>query len=143
MTKVETAAWPASALEWSCECGLGESFGSGKAQSLALLNPAERQPGVGHQFSRCQGRRLTAVQDRHNDVGREKVQAHQPRRIGRAKSARRFLDRWNAWVQISDLAPMKKLAKTVMGKAAKPSSISSPAMFSLIPRYEHEVTHSK
>jgi hypothetical protein len=22
-----------------------------------------------------------------------------------AKSARRFLDRWNAWVQISDLAP--------------------------------------
>jgi transposase len=34
-----------------------------------------------------------------------------------AKSARRFLDRWNAWVQISDLAPMKKLAKTVMGKA--------------------------
>jgi len=34
-----------------------------------------------------------------------------------AKSARRFLDRWNAWVQISDLAPMKKLAKTIMGKA--------------------------
>ena len=32
-------------------------------------------------------------------------------------SARRFLDRWNAWVQISDLAPMKRLAKTVMGKA--------------------------
>ena len=34
-----------------------------------------------------------------------------------AKSARRFLDRWNAWVQISDLAPMKKLAKTIMAKA--------------------------
>ena len=34
-----------------------------------------------------------------------------------AKSARRFLDRWNAWVQICDLAPMKRLAKTVMGKA--------------------------
>jgi len=34
-----------------------------------------------------------------------------------AKSARRFLDRWNAWVQVSDLAPMKRLAKTIMGKA--------------------------
>jgi transposase len=34
-----------------------------------------------------------------------------------AKSARRFLDRWNAWVQISDLAPMKRLSKTIMGKA--------------------------
>ena len=34
-----------------------------------------------------------------------------------AKSARRFLDRWNAWVQICDLPPMKRLAKTVMGKA--------------------------
>ena len=34
-----------------------------------------------------------------------------------AKSARRFLDRWNAWVQVCDLAPMKKLAKTIMAKA--------------------------
>jgi transposase len=34
-----------------------------------------------------------------------------------AKSARRFLDRWNAWVQVSDLTPMKKLAKTIMAKA--------------------------
>ena len=34
-----------------------------------------------------------------------------------AKSARRFLDRWNAWVQVSDLAPMKRLAKTIMAKS--------------------------
>ena len=34
-----------------------------------------------------------------------------------AKSARRFLDRWNAWVQVCDLAPMKKLAKTIMAKS--------------------------
>src|SRR5574337_14641 len=34
-----------------------------------------------------------------------------------AKSARRFLDRWNVWVQVCDLAPMKKLAKTVMAKS--------------------------
>jgi transposase len=34
-----------------------------------------------------------------------------------AKTARLFLDRWNAWVQVSDLAPMKRLAKTIMGKA--------------------------
>jgi len=34
-----------------------------------------------------------------------------------AKSARRFLGRWNAWVQVCDLAPMKKLAKTIMAKA--------------------------
>jgi len=34
-----------------------------------------------------------------------------------AKTARRFLARWNAWVQVSDLAPMKKLAKTIMSKA--------------------------
>lgn len=34
-----------------------------------------------------------------------------------ASSARRFLDRWNAWVQVCDLAPMKKLAKTIMAKA--------------------------
>ena len=33
------------------------------------------------------------------------------------RSARRFLDRWNTWVQVCDLAPMKKLAKTVMAKA--------------------------
>ncbi len=33
------------------------------------------------------------------------------------KSARRFLDRWNVWVQVSDLGPMKKLAKTIMAKA--------------------------
>jgi transposase len=34
-----------------------------------------------------------------------------------AKTARRFLDRWNAWVQVSDLGPMKKLAKTIMAKS--------------------------
>ena len=34
-----------------------------------------------------------------------------------AKSARRFLDRWNVWVQVCDLAPMKRLAKTVMAKS--------------------------
>ena len=34
-----------------------------------------------------------------------------------AKSARRFLDRWNAWVQVCDLAPMKSLAKTIMVKS--------------------------
>ena len=33
------------------------------------------------------------------------------------KSARRFLDRWNAWVQVCDLAPMKKLAKTITAKS--------------------------
>ena len=32
-------------------------------------------------------------------------------------AARRFLDRWNAWVQVCDLAPMKRLAKTIMAKA--------------------------
>ena len=32
-------------------------------------------------------------------------------------SARRFLDRWNTWVQVCDLGPMKKLAKTVMAKS--------------------------
>ena len=34
-----------------------------------------------------------------------------------AKTARRFLDRWNAWVQVCDLGPMKRLAKTIMAKA--------------------------
>ena len=34
-----------------------------------------------------------------------------------AKTARRFLDRWNAWVQACDLAPMKRLAKTIVAKA--------------------------
>ena len=33
------------------------------------------------------------------------------------KTARRFLVRWNAWVQVSDLAPMKKLARTIMAKS--------------------------
>ncbi len=27
-----------------------------------------------------------------------------------AKTARRFLDRWNAWVRVCDLGPMKRLA---------------------------------
>jgi transposase len=27
------------------------------------------------------------------------------------------LDRWNAWVQVCDLAPMKRLAKTIMAKS--------------------------
>ena len=34
-----------------------------------------------------------------------------------AKSARRFLDRWNVWVQVCDLEPMKKLARTITAKA--------------------------
>ena len=34
-----------------------------------------------------------------------------------AKTARRFLDSWNAWVQVCDLGPMKRLAKTIMAKA--------------------------
>ena len=34
-----------------------------------------------------------------------------------AKTAGKFLDRWNAWVKISDLGPMKKLAKTIMAKS--------------------------
>jgi len=32
-------------------------------------------------------------------------------------SARKFLARWNTWVQISDLPPMKKAAQTIMDKA--------------------------
>ena len=34
-----------------------------------------------------------------------------------AKASRRFLDRWNTWVTVSDFAPMKKLAKTMMAKS--------------------------
>jgi transposase len=34
-----------------------------------------------------------------------------------AKAARRFLNRWNTWVQVCDLGPMKKLAKTIMAKS--------------------------
>ena len=45
-----------------------------------------------------------------------------------AKTARCFLDRWNVWVQVSDLAPMKKLAKTVM-PSRKASSDRSPPAF--------------
>ncbi|HXW22869.1 MAG TPA: ISL3 family transposase [Rhodomicrobium sp.] len=33
------------------------------------------------------------------------------------KTARRFLTRWISWVQVCDLAPMKRLAKTIMTKA--------------------------
>ena len=33
------------------------------------------------------------------------------------KTARRFLDRWNVWVQNWRLGPMKRLAKTIMAKA--------------------------
>jgi transposase len=35
-----------------------------------------------------------------------------------ASTARRFLTRWNAWVQVCDLGPMKKLAKTIMTKSS-------------------------
>ena len=35
----------------------------------------------------------------------------------RVADARRFLGRWNAWVQISELQPMIKVAKTIMEKA--------------------------
>jgi transposase len=34
-----------------------------------------------------------------------------------ARTARLFLDRGNAWVEVRDLAPMKKLAKTIMAKS--------------------------
>jgi transposase len=34
-----------------------------------------------------------------------------------ARSARLFLDRWNVWVEVCDLGPMKKLAKTIMAKS--------------------------
>ena len=43
------------------------------------------------------------------------------------KSAERFLDRWNAWVQVCDLAPMKKLAKTITAKSEGISDRSPPA----------------
>jgi transposase len=33
------------------------------------------------------------------------------------KTARRYLDRWHAWVKVCDLAPMKRLAKTIMAKS--------------------------
>lgn len=33
------------------------------------------------------------------------------------KTARRFLSRWNSWVEVCDLAPMKRLARTIMSKA--------------------------
>jgi transposase len=33
------------------------------------------------------------------------------------KTAARFLVRWNAWVQVSDLGPMKNLAKTIIAKS--------------------------
>jgi len=45
-----------------------------------------------------------------------RMNLHQLFTLG-GKPARRFLERWNARVQIGDLAPMKKLAKTIMGKA--------------------------
>jgi transposase len=32
-------------------------------------------------------------------------------------TAQRFLDRWNAWVQVCDLSPMKRMARTIMSKA--------------------------
>ena len=32
-------------------------------------------------------------------------------------SARKLLTLWNTWVQVSDLKPMKKVAKTIMEKA--------------------------
>jgi transposase len=33
------------------------------------------------------------------------------------KTARRYLDRWHAWVKVCDLAPMKRLAKTIIAKS--------------------------
>ena len=51
-----------------------------------------------------------------------------------AKTARRFLDRWNAWVQVCDLGPMKRLAKTVMAKARRHSQIDRHQSFQWRPR---------
>jgi hypothetical protein len=75
-TMVEAAARSTSTLRVSRECRLGEGFASGEAQRLALFSPGKRQTRVGHQFGRGERRRLAAVQNRHDDAGREKVQAH-------------------------------------------------------------------
>ena len=37
--------------------------------------------------------------------------------MGSVKTARQFLEKWNTWVRISELAPMIKVAKTIMAKA--------------------------
>ena len=46
-----------------------------------------------------------------------------------AKTARRFLDRWNAWVRVCDLGPMKRLATTIMAKAPRAFSDRSQPAF--------------
>lgn len=38
-------------------------------------------------------------------------------RMDNVKAARRYLEKWNAWVQISQLKPMINVAKTIMAKA--------------------------
>ena len=43
-----------------------------------------------------------------------------------ARSACRFLDRWNAWVEVCDLAPMKRLAEDDHGQVPRASSDRSP-----------------
>jgi transposase len=37
--------------------------------------------------------------------------------FGEGLAPDRFLDRWNAWAPVCDLAPMKKLAKTIMARS--------------------------
>ena len=51
-----------------------------------------------------------------------------------AKTARRFLDRWNAWVRVCDLGPMKRLAKNDHGQGRGHSQIDRHWPFQRRPR---------
>src|SRR6185437_14174667 len=65
------------------EIGDSELAASGESQCHALLGPCEWEAGVGHQLARREIDRLATIQDRDDDVRREKIQPDQSRRIGR------------------------------------------------------------
>jgi transposase len=70
------------------------------------LTPEEKEA-----LSRLEAQNLDTIQAMQIRMNLQELFTMDP------KAARRFLDRWNAWVQICDLAPMKRLAKTIMAKA--------------------------
>jgi hypothetical protein len=83
--------------------GKGWTIGLCEPQRDALIPPIEGQTGVGHQLVRGEPGRLLSRKDRGDNIGCEKGQPHNPRRI-RSRDLLLPRDGLEGWTALSHLA---------------------------------------
>ncbi len=114
------------AIDGAAERAIGDEQNVASAEGDQLIGvDADRIKGIAHQvkgaliqgFGAIVGNPQLAADGVAEQVAGKAQNAAGSVGTMDAKTARRFLDRWNAWVQVCDLGPMKRLAKTIMAKA--------------------------